>query len=96
LPSRRTPPIFPFRIRLRNLWDGGAVRVPMTVSAVSEKPGPAERRAGPTGLARVAPWPANTVTTETAATAAEPANALIIANRVALLCGRDCPGAAPD
>ena len=38
LPRSTTPPIFPLRIRVRNLRFGGAVSVPMMVSAVSENP----------------------------------------------------------
>ena len=38
LPRSTTPPIFPLRIRVRNLLFGGAVSVPMMVSAVSENP----------------------------------------------------------
>ena len=45
-----TPPIFPLRIRVRNLALGGAVSVPITVSAVSEKPVTPSFVAGP-GLA---------------------------------------------
>ena len=77
-PSSTTPPIFPLRIRVRNLRFGGAVSVPITVSAVSEKP--------VTACAFVAgPGPAAAETTETAATATRPASSLSMADRVALV-----------
>jgi len=81
LPRRTTPPIFPLRIRDRNLRLGGAVSVPITVSAVSEKPVVAW--AGVAGFVGE-PGPAAIETTETAATATRPAIVLIIAIRVAL------------
>jgi len=70
-----------------NLWDGGAVSVPITVSAVSEKPKPAGAGDGAASLELAEPVPPNAMTIDTAATAADPANALIIANRVAPVCG---------
>ena len=38
LPRSTTPPIFPLRMRVRNFALGGPTSVPITVSAVSEKP----------------------------------------------------------
>jgi hypothetical protein len=70
------------RIRDRNLRLGGAVSVPITVSAVSEKPVAAW--AGVAGLVGE-PGLAAVETTETAATATRPAIVLIIAIRVALV-----------
>ena len=37
-PSRRTPPIFPWRTRVRKAWVGGAVSVPTTTSAAGAIP----------------------------------------------------------
>jgi hypothetical protein len=82
LPSRTTPPIFPLRTRERNLRLGGAVSVPITVSAVSEKP-----VASPVLVASckfVGCGLAAAEAAEAAATATRPASVLIIANKVAL------------
>jgi hypothetical protein len=65
-------------MRVRNLRLGGAVSVPITVSAVSEKPVTARVVGAGAGLAAAD-------TTETAATAARPASVLIIGHRVALV-----------
>src|SRR6185503_3091982 len=69
---------FPLRIRVRNLRFGGAVSVPITVSAVAEKPVAACAFV-------VGPGPAAAETTETAATATRPASSLSMADRVALV-----------
>ena len=82
---------------MRNLWLGGPTSVPITVSAVSEKPVAAcAVVAGPdvdSDLAVVG-------TTVTAATATRLASALIIPRRVALVPARsravNCRAAAPD
>ena len=81
LPRSTTPPIFPLRIRVRNLRLGGATRVPITVSAVSENP--VTTLVSFTGSALGGPG-SNAVTTATAATAASPRSGVLIADRVTL------------
>jgi hypothetical protein len=82
------------RIRARNLGLGGPTSVPITVSAVSEKPVAERCRVAGAGL--VGPGLAYAVTIETAARTAKPESALSIGNRVALVCGGDCRRAARD
>jgi len=82
LPRRTTPPIFPLRIRDRNLRLGGAVSVPITVSAVLEKP--ATARVSIADADVFEPGLTHAVTTATATIAANPASALLIGGRVAL------------
>jgi hypothetical protein len=71
------------RIRAKNLRLGGAVSVPITVSAVSEKPVAA--RAFAEGCECVAPGPAVVEPTKAVTAATRPASVLIIENRGVLV-----------
>jgi hypothetical protein len=65
-------------MRERNLGDGGATSVPITVSAVSEKPPFAARCTFRVSAELDAPGSTHAVTTATAAKAASPARALFM------------------
>ena len=94
LRSRTTPPIFPLRIRVRNRRDGGPTSVPITVSAVSEKPVTVCRAL--VGLEAAGPGLAAAEATAIVARATRPTNALFIADRVALVFGLHGSARAPD
>jgi hypothetical protein len=80
-------------MRVRNRWPGGAVSVPITVSAVSEKPVTECVFVVGAGLAAAE-------TTEIAVKATRPTNVLNIGHRVdvvlALSGATNCRAAGPD